>query len=341
MYSVITSLFYALTSKIPDDWHSCYTGCMDLKHALSAAEPLDRVLHFVRVEGTFYCHSELGAPWGLFMPPMQGCMWFHCVHEGRAILEIEGVHHELRRGCFALIPHGRGHRIRSGGRVATPNVVDLPHAVQTDRYAMLRYGGDGERTTLLCGVVKLDAAVGTELERCLPPVVHIEAHGAPHGEWMTTTLAMIAAESRAPRPGGETIVTRLADVLVVQAIRAWLDASPAACTGWLGALRDKRVGQSLAALWREPSADWTVASLAKVAAMSRSAFAVRFLELVGEPPAQHVTRVRMLVARDSLSKDCASVAQAAELAGYRSEAAFSRAFKRLFGVSPGHLRRNA
>lgn len=310
-----------------------------LPHA--APDSLARVLHFLRVEGTFYCHSELTAPWGLFMPPMPGCMWFHCVNDGRALLEVDDAHLSLARGSFALVPHGRGHRIRSGRRVATPNVVELPHEAQTERYAQLRYGGDGERTILLCGVVRLDAALGAELERCLPPVIHVEAHGAPHGEWMTTTLAMMAAESQAERPGGETIVTRLADVLVVQAIRAWLESAPAARAGWLAALRDPRMGKSLAALWREPAAGWTVTKLARAATMSRSAFAERFLEVVGEPPMQHLTRVRMLVARDALSKERASLAQVAERAGYHSEAAFSRAFKRVLGVSPGRVRRGA
>lgn len=301
----------------------------------ASADPLPRVLHFVRVEGTFYCHTELGAPWGLFMPPMPGCMWFHCVNEGRALLEVDDARIELGRGSFVLVPHGRGHRLRSDRRVATPNVIELRHEVQTDRYAQLRHGGDGERAQLLCGVVKLDAALGRELERCLPSVMHVQAHG----EWMTTTLAMMAAESQALRPGGETVVTRLADVLVVQAIRAWIDKAPAARTGWLAALRDPRLGKALAALWRDPAAGWTVSRLARAATMSRSAFAARFLELVGDPPMQHLTRVRMLVARDALSNDRASLAQVAERAGYRSEAAFSRAFKRVIGVSPGRVRR--
>lgn len=304
-----------------------------------SADPLARVLHFLRVEGTFYCHSELSAPWGLFMPPMPGCMWFHCVNEGRALLDVDGAERELTRSAFALVPHGRGHRIRSGRRVATPNVVELPHALHTERYAQLRYGGGGERAVLLCGVVRLDAAIGAELERSLPPVLVAEPHEVPHGEWMTTTLAMMAAESRELRAGGETVITRLADVLVVQAIRAWLGTAPPGATGWLAALRDPRVGQALAALWREPAAAWTVARLARAASMSRSAFAARFFELVGEPPMQHATRVRMLIAREAFSSERASLADVAERAGYRSEAAFSRAFKRVLGVSPGQARR--
>jgi AraC-like DNA-binding protein len=305
----------------------------------SSTDPLGRILHFLRVEGAFYCHSELTAPWGLFMPPMPGCIWFHCLSEGRALIDIDQEHHELVRGSFALVPHGRGHRIRSARRVATPNVVELPHELQTERYAQLRHGGKGERSVLLCGVVKLDSAIGAELERCLPAVLHIEPHAAPHGEWMTTTLAMLAAESRELRPGGETVVTRLADVLVVQAIRAWIATSREVRTGWLAALRDPRVGHALAALWREPAASWTVDRLARIASMSRSAFAALFLALVGEPPMQHVTRVRMLIARDALSNRRVSVAAVAERTGYRSEAAFSRAFKRVIGKSPGHVRR--
>ncbi|WP_373047494.1 AraC family transcriptional regulator [Vulgatibacter sp.] len=304
-----------------------------------STDPLARVLHFVRVSGTFYCHSELGSPWGLFLPPMPGCMWFHCVNEGRALLEVDGAVHELERGSFALVPHGRGHRIRSARRVAAPNVVELPHELQTDRYAVLRHGGDGPRATLLCGVVKLDATVGAELERSLPPVLHVEPRAAAHGGSMEMTLALMAAESKAPRPGGETIVTRLADVLVVQAIREWIEVDPAARSGWLGALRDPKLGPALAALWGDPSRDWTVAGLARVAAMSRSAFAARFEELVGEPPMRYLARMRMRVASAELAAGHATVAAIAERAGYRSEAAFSRAFKRLTGLPPGAVRR--
>jgi len=307
----------------------------------AASDPLAEVLHLVRITGTFYCRSELRAPWGLFMPPMEGCMWFHAVSEGRCLVELEGEEPlEMGAGGFLLVPHGRGHRLRSARRVAAPNVVDLPQELVSERYSLLRYGGAGPKTTLVCGIVRLEPPTGAELERMLPSVVHLDAPNVPHAAWMDDTLRLMAEETRTLRPGGETVVTRLSDVLVIQTIRAWLDRDPAARTGWLGGLRDPQIGRALSAVWRAPSEPWTVPRLASAAGMSRSAFSARFSELLGEPPMHHVTRVRMQVASAGLRSGTTVAALAGEL-GYQSEAAFSRAFKRFVGSSPGAVRRAA
>lgn len=136
------------------------------------------------------------------------------------------------------------------------------------------------------------------------------------------------------------MITRLGDILVVQAIRSWIETDPAARTGWLGALQDRQIGRAIALIHRDPAQAWTVASLARQVAMSRSAFAARFTELVGEPVMRYVTRWRMYVAMDALKEQGTSVAKVASRLGYQSEAAFSRAFKRVISVSPGAIRRN-
>ena len=148
-------------------------------------------------------------------------------------------------------------------------------------------------------------------------------------------------EARALRPGGETVITRLADVLVIQALRAWLQEAPAAQQGWLGALQDPQLGRALTLIHREPGRDWTVASLAQAVAMSRSAFAARFTERVGEPAMHYLLRWRMHAALGWLREEGASLGEAASRAGYQSEAAFSRAFKRVTGQSPGAARRES
>jgi transcriptional regulator GlxA family with amidase domain len=115
-------------------------------------------------------------------------------------------------------------------------------------------------------------------------------------EWIQSTLRLMAAEARAMRPGGETIITRLADILVIQTIRSWMAEDPLAKTGWLGALQDKQIGYAILLIQRHPARVWTVASLADEVAMLRSAFAARFKELVGESPMQYITRWRMNMA---------------------------------------------
>jgi AraC-like DNA-binding protein len=151
----------------------------------------------------------------------------------------------------------------------------------------------------------------------------------------------MAAEARELRPGGEAVITRLADILVIQTLRAWIERDPAARRGWLGALRDRHVGRALALIHRDPARDWTVAALADELAMSRSAFAARFTTLVGEPAMQYVTRWRMHLAHDELTGGDVTVAELADRLGYRSEAAFARAFKRVVGTPPGAVRRAA
>ena len=175
----------------------------------------------------------------------------------------------------------------------------------------------------------------------LPSTIHIEASSSPRLDWMESTLRLMAAEAGELRPGGEAVITRLGDILVIQAIRAWMDSDPAARTGWLGALQDPQIGRAISLIHRDPARDWTVASLADELAMSRSAFAARFTELVGEPVMRYVARWRMHVAVDALNEEGATVGELADRLGYRSEAAFSRAFKRVIGDSPGTVRRRA
>jgi len=316
-------------------------SCSMSRDPFVPVDPLADVLRHVRVSGTFYCRSELTAPWGLFMPPMAGCLWFHAVSEGRCLIEVDDLTIEAGPGSFVLVPHGRGHRLRSARRVAAPNVLDVPHEMVSERYAVLEHGGGGAHTSLVCGVVRLGPPAGPELERMLPPAVHLDAASVPHAGWMDSILAIMAAENRALRPGAETIVTRLSDVLVIQALRTWLDQDPDARRGWLGALRDPALGQALSAVWRAPDEPWTVERMATRAAMSRSTFSARFTELVGEPPMQHVTRVRMQVASAALSERGASVGELAAKLGYRSQAAFSRAFKRIVGKPAADVKRAA
>jgi AraC-like DNA-binding protein len=147
------------------------------------------------------------------------------------------------------------------------------------------------------------------------------------------------SEARELRPGGETIITRLADILVIHAIRSWIAVDPTAQTGWFGALRDRRLGPVIAQIHRDPYRAWTLDSLAAEAAMSRSAFASRFTERVGEPAMHYVTRWKMHTAVTWLSEEDVAVVELARRLGYESEAAFSRAFKRFVGVSPGSMRK--
>lgn len=302
------------------------------------ADPLGEALHFLRMNGAYYCRSELSSPWGLTLPPMPGYMWFHVITQGGGHLEAEGAEaRTLRPGDLALVPHGEGHVLRSEPDAPAPNILDLPLERVSDRYENLRHGRGGERTTLICAAVRFDHPAGRDLVGHMPAIIHVDALATLESEWLHSTLRLMAAEAKALRPGGETMITRLADVLVVQAIRSWLENDPSARTGLLGALRDPQIGRAIALIHHEPERPWTVAALADEVAMSRSAFSARFTELVGEPPMTYLACWRMQVAVDWLN-DGVTVAQAAARLGYGSEAAFSRAFKRVVGVPPGSIR---
>jgi AraC-like DNA-binding protein len=239
------------------------------------------------------------------------------------------------------VPHGEGHVLRSKPGSPAPGILDLEREAVSDRYEILRHGKGGAPTGLICGAVRLAHPAAGNLIEILPRTIHIEASSSSRLSWMHSMLRLMAAEAGELRPGGEAVITRLGDILVIQAIRAWMESDPAAQKGWLGALRDPQIGRAISNIHRDPARNWTVASLAGELAMSRSAFAARFTELVGEPVMSYVARWRMHLAVAALEEEGASVGQLADRLGYRSEAAFGRAFKRVIGVSPGAIRRRA
>jgi AraC-like DNA-binding protein len=303
-------------------------------------DPLGEALHFLRMSGVFYCRSEFAAPWGLALPALPQCLMFHVVTSGRCWLEFDGAEPQaLMSGDFALVPHGRGHRLVDEPGAACAALFDLPRAELGDRYEVLRHGGDGRPARLICGAVRFEQPAAQQLIALLPRAIVIAAHELPQREWMQDTLRFMADEAAQLRPGGETIVTRLADILVIQAIRAWIERDPAAQSGWLGALRDRQIGRALALMHGEPARAWTLQTLAEAASMSRSAFAARFAALVGVPAMTYLTQLRMRLAEAELAERGAAVCTVAERFGYESEAAFSRAFKRHTGQSPGAVRR--
>lgn len=323
---------------------SAYDQRMRGQDPWTSKDPLGEALHFLRMTGAFYARSELSEPWGFAMPEMEDCLWFHVVTSGRCRLEVSGAPPRyLVPGEFALVPHGLGHTLSSdeeSGRTV-PIVYDLPHDYVSDRYAIIRHGGGGSATTLVCGAVRLDHPSAVQLIRSLPPLIVVESAPAPHLSWMHSTLGLVADEAKYLRPGGEAVITRLSDILVIQALRSWIETDPAAKLGWLGALQDPAVGPALALIHRNPDTPWTVALLAAEVAMSRSAFSARFTAMVGESPMRYLARWRMRSAHDTLRSGDMTVAELAKRSGYRSEAAFARAFKRVLGVSPGSVRTRA
>ena len=308
--------------------------------AFAPVDPLGEALHFLRMSGVFYCRSEFTAPWGLALPQLDGCLMLHVVISGRCWLEVDDSEPSLLQpGDLALVPHGMGHRLASEPGAHAEGLFSLPRELVSERYEILRHGGGGAGVNMICAVVRFDHPAAFHLVGLLPRLISVETAASPHADWIQSTLRLMSAEAREIRPGGETVITRLADILVIHAIRSWIARDPAAQRGWLGALQDPQIGRAIALVHRDPARAWSVASLAEEVAMSRSAFAARFTELVGEPAMHYVGRWRMHVALTWLKEGDAPLSDLAARLGYQSEAAFSRAFKRFMGFSPGAARR--
>lgn len=295
---------------------------------------IGEALRYVKMAGIFYCPSELTEPWGLELPPMADCVWFHAVTSGECTIEVDGDTRTVAPGDVVLIPHGSGHRAWGREPAPTPIVFDLPHDYYSDEYAILRHGGGGREARVVCGGIRLEHPAARHLIDALPAIIHTEASQSTRADWMRATLELLAEETRHARPGGEAVISRLCDIVVIQSIRAWIERDPAAQTGWLGALSDPQIGRAISCIHASPETNWSVASLAAEAGMSRSAFAGRFSDLVGEPSMSYVTRWRMQVALDLLRSGDQSTAAVAAAIGYDSEASFSRAFKRVMGTTP-------
>ncbi len=308
----------------------------------ASADPLGETLHLLQLTGTLYCRAELTAPWGIDMPAIEDCMMFVIVTAGTGWLEVEDDEPLLlQQGSLTLIPHGTGHRIRSSIDAESKSLFEIPVEQVSDRYEIMRHGGGGEFTHATCGVVRFDHVAAQHLIPLLPKVLQVDTWDGDDGSWIQSTLGLITREAKELRPGGETVITRLADILVIQAIRSWIYSAPEANRGWIAALRDDQVGRALVAIHREPERDWTVASLASEVGMSRSAFSARFTDLVGESAMRYLTRWRMQLAHTQLRETSDSLAVLAYKLGYQSEASFCRAFKREFGIPPGSTRRAA
>ncbi|NHN36175.1 AraC family transcriptional regulator [Pseudomaricurvus alcaniphilus] len=301
----------------------------------ASTDTLGETLYSLRLNGLIYAHSELTAPWGVEMPPMDGKMMFHIVTQGGCWLRLpnnESVF--LRPGELALLPRGKGHSIASDENQDCEPFFDIPVQKLSERFELMRYGGGGNETRLTCGVLSFDHVMGEKLIAHLPQFIHMQSDTGQLPGPLQPLIQLMAEEAAALGAGGETVVAHLADIIVIYAIRYWIEHSPEASKGWLGALKDPKIGKALAVIHAHPDSNWTVERLAEHAGMSRSGFSARFTETIGTSVKQYLTEWRMSLARVKILQSPIPLADLAEEMGYKSEAAFSRAYKRIMGVPP-------
>jgi AraC-like DNA-binding protein len=305
------------------------------------------VLSALHLETRIFGRLELGAPWAIRIPPGAD-LFFYVVARGGAWLELEDAAPEdsapiaLSAGDVVLLRHRGGHVLRDEGRTAREvHTVARGDCPLPTTPAPIRLGGDGPITMLVTGAFRFAAALPNVLLESLPAVLHAPAGDPRTTAQLTTAAQLILAESAGPGPGSGMLSARLAEILLIHALRARVAAQepgdmhrPGLC-----ALADPAIGAALKLLHARPAEDWTVERLASEVAMSRSAFAARFAELVGVPPLQYLTQWRMTEAARRLRESEESVAQVAGQVGYANAAAFMKAFTRLHGVGPGAFRR--
>lgn len=303
---------------------------------------LGDILHAGRFRSTIFCRSELKAPWG-FAVTGRGFAGFHVVLRGRCCLEIDSADGRtwLSEGDIVILPHGNAHVVRDSPTSPATRLEDLVADGETDQRGVLRAGGTGPKTILICGAFDFEERAANPLLAVLPRLIHLRGRRPGVEAGLRAVLDFIARESRVSRPGADTVITRLADILFIEAIREYLASPEADKLGLATALRDPRVGAALASIHEHPETKWGVETLAKRAGMSRTAFAVRFAKLVGEPPLHYVTHCRMQKAVSLLRTSSATIPQIVERVGYDSEMGFSRAFKRFFRTTPAAYRRSA
>lgn len=285
------------------------------------------------------------------MPGAEHVMEYHVVIEGECWAAILGQPPvKLGRGDLILLPQGDPHVVSSAPGMRADSFVSSYYEMQHhQRPFHFTYDGDLPRVCqpadhrqpaaarVVCGFIGCDLRPFNPLIAALPRLLHLSA--AADGAWSEQFLALAVAETRQPRPGGEVLLERMSETMFVDAIRRHLERLPEGSRGWLAGLRDRHVGRALTLLHGQPAAPWTMDELGRRVGLSRSALHERFLAYIGQPPMQYLAHWRMQLAARMLREGQSSVAAIALTVGYESEAAFTRAFKRLVGLPPAAWRR--
>lgn len=292
------------------------------------SDALTQILNTARLKSSVYCRSELGSPWGLQFAP-RSCAVFHVLYRGNGCfcMEDDETMLSVAQGDVLLLPGGEAHLLLETPAAPVFGNLELD---QWGECVLMRWS-ETPAAVVLCGTFDFEFAETAAFLKRLPRLIHIPYH--PEST-LNQTLDLMACESESARPAKEVILRRLADILFVQIMQRWVELQGAANSGWLGALHDPFIGRALDLIHTQPEHAWTVAELARAAASSRSSFVARFTALTGEAPMEYLTRWRMQLAARLIEQADVRVSEVAAQVGYRSEAAFSRAFKRTFGIAP-------
>jgi len=317
-------------------------------------DALSDVLKSVRLEGAVYLNAEFTAPWCIHakfglasvrarLAGAEHVVFFHFLTEGVCKVRLADSAEVLDAAAGDLVLFAREdkHLMGSDLHLAPVEAASLiaADAAAGGDFIRMRHGGGGAATRFVCGYLACSRSVCRPLLDALPRVLRIPIGDGPAAALLRELLRVGARESSAARPGTESMLAKLSELMFVEAMRRYAESLPPEGKGWLAGVRDAHIGRALALLHGEPGRAWTVDELAREVALSRSALAERFAALVGEPPMQYLMRWRLALAAQTLRSGGDAIARVAERSGYESEAAFNRAFKREFGMPPAAWRK--
>ncbi len=302
-------------------------------------DALTDILNTLRLSSSLYFRTELTSPWGVEIPTKENVARFHIVIRGQCWLKInddEGMY--LSNGDLVVIPHGASHTLSDTPTAAIRPLEDVLEEVGYVGKGPLIYGGDGAGCCLVCGEFVFDDLSRHPLLENLPKKLYVSGSSSYNTKWLDSAVGFIGHEAARLEPGATAIIDRLSEIILIQVIRATLNESKTRIP-FLSAFTDSRINQVLSAIHVKPEEEWSVERLGQLVHMSRSSFSNRFSELTEMTPLQYVIFVRLQKASRLLMETSMVLIVVAESVGYRSEAAFSQAFKKQYGMRPGEFRR--
>lgn len=311
-------------------------------------DALSETLRAVRLAGAFFVQGRFTAPWSyrspcaaalapMLEPGAERVVIFHLITEGECFVDLPGQEPmRVVAGEAVLFPMGDEHLMCSRAGLDPAQEID---EVLLERPRLIELGGGGASTQLLCGYMACDERLGKLLLGGLPRILRVSLRASHAGSWLEAAVRYALIEAKSERPGGEGVLSKLAEVMFIEMLRLHMTTQGPSTRGWLAGVGDRIVGAALNAIHSEPARDWTLASLASHAGSSRSVLADRFQQLVGATTMQYLTQWRMLLAANLLVRSNVTLARVAEQVGYETDTAFSRAFRREYGMPPAAWRR--
>jgi AraC-like DNA-binding protein len=331
---------------------------------------LSDVLQVIRLSGAVFFTAEFSSPWGVLSPaswtlapsltPGAQCLtMFHVLAQGSCWVSVTGEPPvQMAAGDVVVVPHGDEHVMASDPSVKPTPIGKILHQIPSAGMPPVVHGGGGDVTRFVCGFLRCDQKFDP-LFSTLPRLLLVHSRKGEvfvksattdssdatvpfhAGMWLNTTLNYLIQEAGQQKPGNQSVLARLTETMFVEVLRHHMQRLAPHQKGWLAGLNDPQVGRALSLLHADPTRPWTVVDLARAAGVSRSGFANRFAELIGESPMRYLTDWRMHLARQLLAEGGLSAGEVAARVGYDSEYAFNRAFKRHVGQPPATWRKKA